>query len=480
MNRLTNRATRPGGHARLRHARPRRIHAAKDGASILQIAILGALGACNGDRAPLGPEAASDVVAAVAEVRFVENDAQPFGTFGGVEYVRHTGRFVGRTGLGEFRVPYEIVAPVGSKAGNGTVLIEPPHFAFGLSGRGGVLGRDLLFDRGFSYASVGFGTNGLNILDPAATDAVIAGQPVANPGVPDLTGVADEEILVLFSEALVTEAFAIEVLGEIRRRYAFGVSQTAAALLETLHSPGGRDLFDFTLLYLAQWRPPFQAPHVFDRLNGEFAPLPDVGHVIFVASEGDQLLSDSEQFRRAAPVPGYRVYEVSGTAHLPAAPPLNPLDHSPVARAMFIAGDAWVRTGHEPPPSRLMESAPEGAIDPVYGFPTGIARDGDLNALGGVRLPDLHVGRALFIAAEFAIAPLPGLNGLLGIMVDLACEPLSPDGGPRFRNHGEYVSGVTRQANRLRRDEFLLPDDAELLKEEAAGSEVGKPGTCPG
>jgi hypothetical protein len=115
-------------------------------------------------------------------------------------------------------------------------------------------------------------------------------------------------------------------------------------------------------------------------------------------------LPPPEQFRRAAHLPDYRVYEVAGAAHLPG--PRNPLDHPAVMRAIFVAADRWLRSGVEPPPSTLMEQAPAGEIDPVYGFATGIARAGDLNAKGGVRLPDLHVGRAQFIALDVSV-PVP-------------------------------------------------------------------------
>lgn len=76
------------------------------------------------------------------------------------------------------------------------------------------------------------------------------------------------------------------------------------------------------------------------------------------------------------------------------------------------------------------------------------------------------------------MAPAPGLEGLLGSMVDLACEPLPSGDGPRFGNHGAYVAGISRQAARLVRQELLLPSDAQRLRQSAARSQVGQPGTC--
>jgi hypothetical protein len=402
------------------------------------------------------------------QARFLDNVTEPFGQYGGIEYVRHTGRFEGTTELGAFRVPYEIVAPADPARANGAVLVEPPHFSLGLVGRDLVLQPDFLFERGFAHAAVGFGARFLNLLDPAATDLVIAGEAIEAPGSVFTAGTVDEEIIAGFVHALAADPFARSALGDVHRRYAYGASQTSAALLQTLHSPGGPGLFDLVLLHVAMWRPPFAAGE-FHRLEGEFAPLAGVGRVIFVESEADLLVSEAEQFRRAAAHPDYRVYEVAGAAHQPT--PLNPLDHALTARAMFLAGDAWVRQGTAPPPSTLLEVPPEGELDPVYGVVTGIARDGDGNARGGVRLPELAVGQARFIAADFDAEVLPGLAGLTGLSVDLSCE--------KFRSHGDYMRQFTAATNALRDAGFLLQRDASAIIAAAARSDVAKPEACP-
>jgi len=414
---------------------------------------------------------------AASDARLEEIASAPFGVFDGVDYVQFTGRFVGSTSLGAFRVPFEIVVPADPDLGSGTVVFEPPHFTVGPGGRDLVLGQDLLFRQGDAWASVGFGTNGLNVLDPTAADAVIAGQPVVNPGELDLSGVVDEEILIQFAQLLRESDVLPGAPGGFERVYAFGVSQTSSVLLEMLFNPASGELFDFTMLHVASWQDPFWPAGVWDFLDGEFALPSGGGRMIFIETEGDLVISDPEQFRSAAERQDVRIYEVAGAAHVPT--PTNPLDHYAVGRALWTRGDAWVRLGELPPPSMLIERDETGTPDPVYGFVTGIARDADLNARGGLRLPDLHVGRAQFIAADFSVAPLPGFEGLFGLMVDLACEPRpGSEGGPRFRNHGAYVSQFSRQTDRLVRQGFLLPADAEVLKEQAATSQVGKPRTC--
>jgi hypothetical protein len=414
--------------------------------------------------------------------------SEPFGTFNHVEYIRHTGRFTGVTAKGAFRMPYEIVAPVLASQGNGTVLVEPPHNALGLVGRDGILGRRPLFDRGFSYATVGFGENGLNILEPDVTDLLIAGEPAIFN---DRPFARDTEILVQFAEDLVSDPVATGILGQIQRRYAFGVSQTAGSgWHEAFYGPGAEGVFDFTLLFVTLWKPHFTVPDPAD-LPEEFVPLAGIGKVIFVASEGDQFISESVMLRRAVvgsqTHPNYRLYEVAGAPHFAVNPPFNPLDASLVARAAFIAGDEWVRLGTQPPPSLLMESSPPGVIDPTYkavlgiDLVTGIARDDNGNARGGVRLPDVELGRALFIASVPDIEIVPGLPGIVGLWFDLACEPVPGSTGdqPRFRNHGDYVGAVAAQAEMLAAQRYLLPEDVGRLVSLAARSQVGRRGSCP-
>jgi hypothetical protein len=144
-------------------------------------------------------------------------------------------------------------------------------------------------------------------------------------------------------------------------------------------------------------------------------------------------------------------------------------------RAIFVQGDEWLRLGDLPPDSLLMTRDPASDVDPGCFKPTGLLRDGDDNALGGVRLPDLHVGRATYIASD--PDSFFGFPGLLGDSIDLSCA-VDENGKPRFENHSKYVSAVVHQANALRNAGFLLEDDAEFLKDEAGASSVGKPGSC--
>jgi hypothetical protein len=420
---------------------------------------------------------------------FEEVSAAPFGTFNGVDYLMFSGRFVGETSKGGYRMPFEIVAPADPAEGNGRVLFEPPHFVYGAAARIGVIGPELLFGRGFSYATVGFGDWGFNRLDLAAPDLEVAGAPAGLVPPLDVSTpvIIDIEILDQFTEALTADPIATGILGDVSHLHAYGVSQTAQAMLELMyyHDVSGR--FDFTLLHLVVWNIPFVRPE-FAPLPVPFVPFDGSDKTIFVETEGDQLISDSVLIRGALAYPEYRLWEVAGSAHLPLSGPVpglplnfNSLDNLLVARAAFFAGDDWAARGIDPPPSVTLGLDTSGGPDPVYGFPTGIARDANGNATGGVRLPSLAVGAAQYIASLPAFLGIPPSGeanlffSLSGAQVDLTCTPPT-----RFRNHGQYVRAIAEAANDLRRQRYLLPSDAEALKDAAAESSIGKPEACAG
>ena len=445
--------------------------------------------------AALGLAAASGAQAA----SFVPIYANAAGNYGGIEYTEHFGLFAGATSKGSFLMPYQIFAPADPTDGNGVVLVEPPHFAYGPTlGRDFFLGRDLLFARGFSHASVGFSEYLFNMLAPAVPGLQIAGgsaalcDPVAIPG---CTAARDIEIIQQFSEALGSDPWALTILGPLQGRYAFGTSQTGGVLNEMIYGLDIEGLFDLTLLSLTVWQLEVErseggpAPGV---IPDDFVPVDGIGKVILVNAEGDQFFSEAEELRGAVPHPDYRLYEVAGAPHFasiylprgfPGRETLNPLDVKPVNRAALIAGHRWVMEGAEPPANAVLASAPPGQIDPVYGFETGIARDGDGNALGGVQLPEVAIGAGRYQAwTEFPPLPLPGglVAPLLGLFEDLACAPPagSNDETPRFRNHGSYVSGYARQASLLVQQGYLLTEDAQRMVDAAGESEIGKPRSC--
>jgi len=423
--------------------------------------------------------------------QFTETEANPFGTFLGTDYVQYKGRFQGSTDLGEFDVPFEFVAPAEPGGGNGTVLVEPSHFTLGTGVRDLILTPRFLFNRGFAYAALGFGAWGLNVLDPEATPIVIAGEEIDDPGGPNRDRPLDRGIIVQFAEMLRTDAFVEARLGAVERVYATGVSQTSEVLVSIMLGPDAPGLFDSYQLVASLWEPNFAEqdigqPSLFPNTRGTFEQPEGVGKILWVITEGDLLISNAAQYFNSVGEPDSRIYVIAGGAHLPLTGALgirdqlpfraNGLDWNPVVRAAFVAGDRWVRRGAEPPPDRLLETIDE--VDPVYETVTGIARDENLNALGGVRLPPVESGRFQYVASlpDFQLQPGTGF-GLVGTEIDLECEPL-PDGSERFNFPASYDWAIARQAVDLVEQGLLLKGDAIPMIFAARASDVGRDKRC--
>lgn len=377
---------------------------------------------------------------------------EPFGQFNGVRYLKYTGRFEGETRNGRYRVPYEIVAPANPARGNGIVVVEPPHPAVGPGVRDIFLGQEFFFARGFSHAQVGWGSVGYEIVDPSATDAFIdAG--------------TDFDIVADFVNALKRDVTAARLVGGLRAVYSTGFSASSEPLYAVLHSELAPGLLDLSVLFT-----------VTVGANAEgHEPPEDAGRIMILNTEADVVLFGGANLRaNDALHPSYRLYEVAGGPHIPnvlvGRRSLLGNDWIPFLRALFVAGDRWSVEDRDPPPSAFLEASE--AIDPVYGYPTGIARDQNLNAIGGIRSPDLEAGRAQFLAVDF------DFFFLFGDVLDLRCEPLS-DGSLRFENHGVYLSRFVHQANALESARFLLPSDRAMAVRQAAQSVVGMPGSCP-
>ncbi|MCB0190211.1 MAG: hypothetical protein KDE31_38325, partial [Caldilineaceae bacterium] len=261
-----------------------------------------------------------------------------------------------------------------------------------------------------------------------------------------------------------------DLVGTPSHLYSIGFSNSTWALFPLINDPLGENLFDLSLIVTTGWPVPIPIdfrspvedapPHV---------PSAAAGKVMVLLTEGDIALW-GPTLRDDATNPLYRAYEVAGAAHIP--PPFSSaVNWTPVLRALFVAGDQWVTEGVEPPASIAMESANADVVDPVYGRVTGIARDEDLNALGGIRLPDLALGRGQFIAVDTETLVL------LGTFIEQKCA-LMADGSPRFPTHEAYVDAFTAHTEALVAERLLLPSDAERLIEEAMSSDVGVQENC--
>ena len=84
--------------------------------------------------------------------------------------------------------------------------------------------------------------------------------------------------------------------------------------------------------------------------------------------------------------------------------------------------------------------------------------------MGGIRLPDVEVGRGRFYAVS-PDSPPAGGNVFAGAYVDRH---------DRFMKHGDYVRAFAHQAEWLVEFGYLLVDDKDALIASAAKSPVGK------
>ena len=366
--------------------------------------------------------------------------SQNLGPFNNVPYVRYKGQFTGQTACGAFSVPYEITAPANPREGNGTVVVEPPHFASGFVARDGSLGPRFLFGHGFSHAAVGYSNFRGRILDPApGFNPVICGQEFPIP-----TTVTDYNILRQLALALRQSPPAF--VGPVGRVYSIGFSDSGNTVHE-IYKPFGHKLFDITFACIAKYVEPVniagQKPIFVFNTEADFDPLavpkPEFPQYRWYGVPGGAHIPDSVLSRiefTDPPKPGNPAPPVAGT---------SPINWLPFIRALFIAGDRWVRDGVQPPASATLRVNAQGVI----------ARDDRCNALGGIRHPALETGEATFMAS---------------VVRGNGWELFGGYGTPKRLSDSDfpgYLDSFTKATEALFAAKFLLPGGRGRLIREA-------------
>jgi hypothetical protein len=180
--------------------------------------------------------------------------------------------------------------------------------------------------------------------------------------------------------------------------------------------------------------------------------------------------------------PLLRFYEMAGGSHVDAAinavggqalvrdlglPPsfcpdpefdYNPVIIGNVQSALMDRLDQWIADGSAPPASRFMELDMSGEVS--------IVLDDDGNAVGGIRPPTVEVPLGAYLPSNNG----PGFCGLFGGFDQFSQEELMD----RYPNHGKYVSRMTQAVKRSQKEGFLLKEEAAVLRNQAAGSTIGK------
>jgi len=408
----------------------------------------------------------------------------PHGTFGGVAYTRYEAMFAGVTSNQRpFRVPCQIVAPTNAGAGSGLLLFDwlvpstiPTAVGQEQADARYTLGDAFLFGSGVAYATVRCDPAGLGKESPVVDPSRPWSDDLLDTSSEFIRSAGDEfDIVVSYLNALRTDAIALEALGPIERRAAFGYSASGYRLRGLLRLHMGVGLFDFALVGGTGNGFILPAGNGIANAVAERDPLAGAGLEIDFQSETDQLVLGAHKTRRESA--NYRVYQFAGAAHLrdvdaaefgladPSS--ANNADWVPFFRALFVAGERWC-DGIEPPPS-LWLGAPND---------TQIVRDANGNALvthvggqpagtTGHRLPAVAVGENRYLAFDPSFVDgsfLGQLRALAGGHVDLT---------GRFTNHADYVAQVAQHAYALQAQGYLLEADADAIVEAAIQSDIG-------
>lgn len=379
--------------------------------------------------------------------------SQEIGTFNNIAYVRHKGRFVGSTKTGgDFAVPYEITTPKNPVEGSRTFLVEPPHFTGGPVARNVYLGPGFLWKRGFSHASVGYSNINLRILNqnPGFPLEIKGATITVFPPVPGASGeITDDNILRQFAFTLRNSPPPF--LGTAARIYGIGFSDSGNTV-HRIYEPFGHKLFDISFPCTAGYLPPFQGTKIIVfNTEADFdvhtVPNPAFTNYRWYAVAGAPHIPDTSCTRMTFHdgLPAY-----PGPPPAKPSPPVHgttPIDWVPFIKALFLAGDEWVRNNKQPPASVVLKVVPGGLI----------AMDVARNALGGIRHPALACKEATFVASV--------LRGRAWDSFGAYCNPreLKEDGS----DFDTYRTSFRNATQALFAAGFLLKEDQIILNQRA-------------
>ena len=408
----------------------------------------------------------------------------PLGTFGNVAYVRYEAMFAGVTANNRpYRVPCQIIAPAQPAQGSGLLVFDwlvpstiPTAVGQEQADARYILTDAFLFGRGLAYATVRCQAEAIGTSSPGADPTRPWSDGLLDTSSEFIVSAGDEfDIVVSYLAALRTDALAVQALGDVQRRAAFGYSAAGYRLRGLLRKQEGVGQFDFSLVGGTGdgYAHPKGNGLVF--VGNERAPLAGAGLEIDFQSETEVLVLGAHKTRHEEA--NYRAYQFAGCSHLRAedafefglADPgaANPADWVAFVRALFVAGDRWC-DGIQPPPS-IWLGAPNDAQ---------IARDGNGNALvthvGGApvpttayRLPAVAVGENSYIPFDpfYNTGPFLGwLRALSGSHVDLTGN---------FTSHAAYVAAITLHTVGLQGLGYLLQEDADAIILQATLSSIG-------
>jgi hypothetical protein len=284
----------------------------------------------------------------------------------------------------------------------------------------------------------------------------------------------------------------------VKYSYAVGYSQSGGLLktyIEAIEPQAlfhGKPVYDGYLVGAASGPAPINqcapGPHGLDgRLSSKPLP-PRAVPVIVVMTNTDYMWSYAARRPDGdSPTDKFRLYEVAGASHGYTYPGQFEPGVEDIHRAGFDNRyayqcaapregsdfrsdyifnvalkdlDLWVRYGTAPPRSQLIEVANVGPPEPVA------KRDRYGNAVGGVRTPFLEVPTATYF-------PEGIMDTDKGVKCTMSKQPFDHAQLQKlYPTHAAYVQKVDRSADRLVKEGWLLPEDAQQIKAQAAAAAI--------
>ena len=435
-------------------------------------------------------------------------------------------------GMVEYKAPFVLIVPRERTGGNGALLLDVPnrgraiaHFLYN-SPREPILatgsldaGNRFLQDQGFALAMLQW-EMGQGIILPAYIDTTGATRYAEGAGVAALRDFVD----FLRHARQDSAGMPNPVAGRFDRTLVVGYSQTARViktmLVEGLTQAQDRRVFDGMHVHASAsglanilatgtgpesgtfFTPRFTHPEIRGVTE---EPLTYIDIMATVTARGQvppkmlvtnvttdyysiraSLARTGAIGRRDVPTPAdVRIYDVAGASHSRATRqacqfPPGQLDFFPVMRATLLNLDAWVRSGREPPPNRLMPLEPRPAEASLLQAPAHLPRavvqaplrDVDGNAMGGVRLPDMEAPLGTHGVQNLPLSERPcNLEAAYIAFSRTAAERPPRDTRQsvveRYPNRDDYVARIRAAARRLVDERFMLEADA-LEVERAA------------
>lgn len=391
------------------------------------------------------------------------------------------------SGYAPYRTNIIVRRPASDAGFNGTVIVEWANVTSGYNTTPDwTQSADYFLRAGYAYAEVSAQNNGIS----ASPNGLKAWSP-ARYGALDVTDggalAADELSFSIFSQAgQAIRANAGGIMGglAIKHVIAAGTSQSAGWLSVYLNGVQPFDkLYDAALL----------------RIGGELVSSGLNIPVIKLLSESEFLnpstdneipvLQPDRDGTGAHGAGGLRTWPVAGTSHGDyhnasqrravslrdlgidptvvncGAPAYSRIPFHRVIDAAYARLVRWLDTGVAPPhaPNFVVTSAtpPDATAD---SFGTNIARDGEGNALGAIRLPEHAVPVATNTGTNFG----PGLCFLNGTFLPFDAATLSR----LYPTRQDYLAKFVAAAFAAYRQGFLLSKDLEESVVAAAGASI--------